>query len=51
MASRHPDVGESEESVEAIRQAIVDMEAGDIGQPFEEVIAELRRRHNLPPRS
>jgi len=37
---------EYEETCEAIREGIAQMEAG-LGRPVEEVFAELRRRHGL----
>jgi hypothetical protein len=35
-------------TVEAVREALVDMHAGDTGIPAREAIAQLRRKHNLP---
>ncbi len=35
-------------TVEALREALDDMRAGDTGIPAKEAIAELRRKHNLP---
>lgn len=37
---------ERRESVKAIQEALDDMEAGDTGEPADDVIAELRRRIN-----
>lgn len=39
-------------TVEAVREALADMRAGDVGVPASEAIAELRRKHGLtePPR-
>lgn len=39
------------DDVQAVREALDDMEAGDEGVPLEEAVAELRRKHNLPARS
>lgn len=38
-------------TVQAVREALDDMRAGDIGVPASEAIAELRRKHNLPKSS
>jgi hypothetical protein len=38
---------EFQEDVEAIRQALADMEAGDTGTPVEEFLTEFERRHQL----
>lgn len=35
-------------TVQAVREALDDMRAGDTGIPAREAIAELRRKHNLP---
>lgn len=37
------------ESVQALREAVDDMKAGDRGVPFDEFIAALRKKHNLAP--
>src|SRR5438128_10821392 len=47
----HPEYCSSQESAEtvtAVRQALVDMEAGDRGTPASEVLAELRDRLSRP---
>jgi len=36
------------DTIRAVREAIDDMRAGDVGIPAREAIAELRRKHNLP---
>jgi hypothetical protein len=36
------------DAVEAIREALADMDAGDHGTPLEEFDREFRRRHGLP---
>ena len=40
--AQNPPEHESEAEVEAIREAIDDMRAGDAGQPLREFLAELR---------
>ncbi len=35
-------------TVQAVREALDDMRAGDTGIPASEAIAEIRRKHNLP---
>lgn len=37
--------------VAAVREALADMAAGDMGIPFEDFDREFRGTHNLPPRS
>lgn len=37
-----------EDEVAAIQEAIEDMNAGDQGRPFNEVMAELRAKYGLP---
>jgi hypothetical protein len=48
--SEHPLSEDFEETVAALREALEDLEAGDVGQPLEEFDAEFRARHKLPPR-
>jgi hypothetical protein len=38
---------ERTESVEAVREALDDMRAGDMGTPAREFLAELRRKYHL----
>jgi hypothetical protein len=38
-------------TVEAIREALDDMRAGDTGVPAREFVAEIRRKYNLPTSS
>jgi hypothetical protein len=38
-------------TVQAVRQALADMHAGDAGIPAREAIAQLRRKHSLPERA
>ena len=33
--------------VTAVKQAIADMEAGDLGIPFDEFVEEFRQKHNV----
>jgi hypothetical protein len=37
-------------SVEAVREALADMRAGDTGIPAHEFLADIRRRYHLPTR-
>jgi hypothetical protein len=39
---------ERDDTIRAVREALDDMRAGDTGVPAREVIADLRRKHNLP---
>ncbi|MBX9789299.1 MAG: hypothetical protein K2Y37_10320 [Pirellulales bacterium] len=39
------------DDVEAVRQALADMDAGDKGVPLEEFDREFRKRHGLPSAS
>ena len=39
------------ESVAAVRAALADMEAGDIGVPVEEHLAQLRTKYQIPDRA
>jgi hypothetical protein len=45
---RNPNPNEFTASVEAVREALADMDAGDIGVPIQEFDREFRRRHGLP---
>ncbi|HJQ82157.1 MAG TPA: hypothetical protein VJ828_19485 [Lacipirellulaceae bacterium] len=45
LENRSPE--EYQADVEAIREALADMEAGDRGTPVEEYLAEFRTRRNL----
>jgi hypothetical protein len=47
---QHPSPEQYEEDVEALREALADMEAGDTGRPWEEFDREFRKRHNLDKR-
>ena len=33
--------------LEAVKQAIADMEAGDRGVPFDQFVDEFRKKHNI----
>jgi hypothetical protein len=35
-------------SIAAIKEALADMEAGDVGRPVHDVVDELRKKHGLP---
>lgn len=48
--SHRVEAEEFEETVEAIGEAIHDLESGKKGQPFEEFDRRFRERHQLPPR-
>ncbi|HEY2880997.1 MAG TPA: hypothetical protein VGJ15_01155 [Pirellulales bacterium] len=43
----HPVEEEDEDTIEALKEAIADYEAGDRGIPLEQFQKEFRRRHNL----
>jgi len=45
LQNRTPE--EYAEDLEAIREALADMDAGDTGTPWEEFDREFRKRHNL----
>jgi hypothetical protein len=45
LQNRSPE--EYAEDVQAVREALADMEAGDTGTPAEIYLAEFRKRHNL----
>jgi hypothetical protein len=45
LRNRSPE--EYAEDVQAIREALADMDAGDTGTPLEVFLAEFRKRHNL----
>jgi hypothetical protein len=45
--TQHPSPEQYAEDVQAIREALADMEAGDTGIPWEEFDAEFRKRYNL----
>lgn len=47
LQNRSPDDEEYKADVEAIREALADMDAGDTGRPWEEFDREFRKRHNL----
>jgi hypothetical protein len=46
--TEHPDPDEFEETVQALREAIEDLESGVPTRPFEEFDREFRQRHNIP---
>jgi hypothetical protein len=45
--AEHPDPDEFGDTVQALREAIADMEAGDSGVPLEQFDQEFRARHNI----
>jgi hypothetical protein len=46
--SEHPSAELHDQNVAAIRAAVHDMQAGDLGRPATEVLDELRREFALP---
>jgi hypothetical protein len=51
LESQCPSDGEQASTVEALREALDDMRAGDTGIPARKFLAELRRKYHLPTRS
>jgi hypothetical protein len=47
----HPSPQQYAEDVDAIREALADMKAGDPGTPLDVFRTEFRKRHNLNPHS
>jgi hypothetical protein len=45
LQNRSPE--EFQDDVEAIRQALADMEAGDLGTPIDEYLSDFRTRNKL----
>jgi hypothetical protein len=45
---RSHDDPEYAQAVAALREAISDLEAGDRGKPFDQFVAEFRKKHNIP---
>ncbi|MEX0712475.1 MAG: hypothetical protein WD278_09005 [Pirellulales bacterium] len=45
--SQHPSPEEYSETVDALREALGDMERGDTGMPLEQFDHEFRRRRNI----
>ena len=45
--AEHPDSDEFGDTVQALREAIADMEAGDAGVPLDRFDQEFRARHNI----
>ena len=45
--AEHPDPEECGDTVQALREAIADMEAGDTGVPLDQFDHEFRERHNI----
>jgi hypothetical protein len=46
----HPLPEEFDDATEAVMEALADLEAGDLGIPFEEFEREFRARHQIPSR-
>jgi hypothetical protein len=46
--NEHETDEEPTDTIQAVREALNDMRAGDTGVPAREALAELRRKHNLP---
>ena len=49
--AEHPDSEDFADTVEALREAIEDLEAGIQTRPFEEFDREFRALHNIPDKS
>jgi hypothetical protein len=47
--AKHPSPDDAADTVQALRDALTDMEAGDCGVPLEEFDRTFRQRHGLPP--
>jgi hypothetical protein len=47
--AQHPQDDERDAGVQAVQEALADMQAGDTGQPLEEFLAEFRARRRLQP--
>jgi hypothetical protein len=45
--AEHPTAAEFQQRVDEIRQAIDEMDRGDRGRPYQQVLAELRQRYQL----
>jgi hypothetical protein len=43
----HPSLGQYAEDVQALREALTDMKAGDVGTPLEIFKSDFRKRHKL----
>jgi hypothetical protein len=43
----HPLVDETDDATAAVEEALADMEAGDLGRPWEDFEREFRQRHGL----
>ena len=48
---QYPSDEEQAATVEALREALDEMRAGDTGVPVREYLAEVRRKYHLPTRS
>jgi hypothetical protein len=45
--AQHPTSEQLRANVQAVQEALADMEAGDVGQPLAQFLAEFRQRNNL----
>jgi hypothetical protein len=45
--AEHPLMDEDDNAVAAVKEALTDMAAGDLGRPWEEFDREFRQRHGL----
>ncbi len=48
--AQQPPAAELAATAEALREALVDMDAGDSGKPFDEFIREFRQSRSASPR-
>jgi len=44
---QNPDPGQQQQDLLAIKAAVDDWDNGDMGRPADEVLAEIRAKHNL----
>ena len=46
--AQHPTGEQLRAGVQAVQEALADMEAGDVGQSLDQFLAEFRQRNDLP---
>jgi hypothetical protein len=46
--AEHPPDDELQAGIQAVQEALADMEAGDVGQPLEEFLRDFRAQRHLP---
>ena len=46
--AQHPLDGQTWEDINAVKEALDDMEAGDLGEPFHQFSEEFRKKNRLP---